>query len=159
MPACRLRKTAALPALFASMRIAAPLALIGALLAEWLATGQGLGYMMLQSMTMFEIDQLWSAVAGAASTVTVAAVEATTAAIRGYAELAGRGETQVAGVAGAPGADGDGRPNICGFADSLFSAAHYLKALGATADPTSPATQRALQRYGTNVTAVVALAR
>jgi ABC-type nitrate/sulfonate/bicarbonate transport system permease component len=54
---------AALPALFASMRIAAPLALIGALLAEWLATGQGLGYMMLQSMTMFEIDQLWSAVA------------------------------------------------------------------------------------------------
>lgn len=29
------------------------------------------------------------------------------AAIRGYAELAGRGETQVAGVAGAPGADGD----------------------------------------------------
>jgi len=54
---------ASLPALFASMRIAAPLALIGALLAEWLATGKGLGYMMLQSMTMFEIDQLWSAVA------------------------------------------------------------------------------------------------
>jgi ABC-type nitrate/sulfonate/bicarbonate transport system permease component len=54
---------ASLPALFASMRIAAPLALIGALLAEWLATGQGLGYMMLQSMTMFEIDQLWSCVA------------------------------------------------------------------------------------------------
>ena len=54
---------ASLPALFASMRIAAPLALIGALLAEWLATGQGLGYMMLRSMTMFEIDQLWSCVA------------------------------------------------------------------------------------------------
>jgi ABC-type nitrate/sulfonate/bicarbonate transport system permease component len=54
---------ASLPALFASMRIAAPLAIIGALLAEWLATGQGLGYMMLQSMSMFEIDQLWSCVA------------------------------------------------------------------------------------------------
>ncbi len=54
---------AAFPALFASMRIAAPLAIIGALLAEWLATGQGLGYMMLQSMSMFEIDQLWSCVA------------------------------------------------------------------------------------------------
>ena len=54
---------AALPALFASVRIAAPLALIGALLAEWLATGKGLGYLMLQSMSMFEIDQLWSAVA------------------------------------------------------------------------------------------------
>ena len=38
----------ALPALFASLRIAAPLALIGALLAEWLATGKGLGYLMLQ---------------------------------------------------------------------------------------------------------------
>ena len=54
---------ASLPALFASLRIAAPLALIGALLAEWLATGQGLGYMMLRSMSMFEIDQLWSCVA------------------------------------------------------------------------------------------------
>jgi ABC-type nitrate/sulfonate/bicarbonate transport system permease component len=54
---------AAFPALFASMRIAAPLAIIGALLAEWLATGNGLGYMMLQSMSMFEIDQLWSCVA------------------------------------------------------------------------------------------------
>lgn len=54
---------AAFPALFASMRIAAPLAIIGALLAEWLATGKGLGYMMLQSMSMFEIDRLWSCVA------------------------------------------------------------------------------------------------
>ena len=33
----------ALPAVFASLRIAAPLALVGALLAEWLATGKGLG--------------------------------------------------------------------------------------------------------------------
>ena len=54
---------ASLPALFASMRIAAPLAIIGALLAEWLATGTGLGYLMLQSMSMFQIDQLWSCVA------------------------------------------------------------------------------------------------
>jgi ABC-type nitrate/sulfonate/bicarbonate transport system permease component len=53
----------ALPALFASLRIAAPLALIGALLAEWLATGQGIGYLMLQSQTNFKSDQLWSAVA------------------------------------------------------------------------------------------------
>jgi ABC-type nitrate/sulfonate/bicarbonate transport system permease component len=54
---------ASLPALFASARIAAPLAIIGALLAEWLATGDGLGYLMLRSMTMFQIDQLWSCVA------------------------------------------------------------------------------------------------
>ena len=51
----------ALPALFASLRIAAPLAVIGALLAEWLATAQGLGYLMLQSMVNFSLDTLWAA--------------------------------------------------------------------------------------------------
>jgi len=61
---------AALPALFASLRVAAPLALIGALLAEWLATGKGLGYLMLQSVAMFQTDRLWTAVA----IVTVASV-------------------------------------------------------------------------------------
>jgi ABC-type nitrate/sulfonate/bicarbonate transport system permease component len=53
----------ALPALFASLRIAAPLALVGALLAEWLATGKGLGYLMLQSESMSNYSQLWSATA------------------------------------------------------------------------------------------------
>jgi ABC-type nitrate/sulfonate/bicarbonate transport system permease component len=52
----------ALPALFSSLRIAAPLALVGALLAEWLATGDGLGYLMLLSMNSFEKDQLWAGV-------------------------------------------------------------------------------------------------
>ena len=61
---------AALPALFASLRIAAPLALVGALLAEWLATGKGLGYLMLQSVSMFQTDRLWTAVA----IVTIASV-------------------------------------------------------------------------------------
>lgn len=56
-------------------------------------------------------------------------------------------------------ADGDGQANICGFIDSLFSAARYLQALGATADPTSPATHRALKRYGTDPVRVVALTR
>ena len=51
----------ALPAVFASLRIAAPLALIGALLAEWLATGKGLGYLMLQSTTLSNYNMLWSA--------------------------------------------------------------------------------------------------
>jgi ABC-type nitrate/sulfonate/bicarbonate transport system permease component len=65
-PFTTLRKVqlpASLPALFASLRIAAPLALIGALLAEWLATGQGLGYLMLQAVSMFQNDRLWAAVA------------------------------------------------------------------------------------------------
>ncbi len=53
----------ALPAIFASLRIAAPLALIGALLAEWLATGHGLGYLMLQSSSLSNYNMLWTAAA------------------------------------------------------------------------------------------------
>jgi ABC-type nitrate/sulfonate/bicarbonate transport system permease component len=52
----------ALPALFASLRIAAPLALIGALLAEWLATGQGLGSEMTRAISLFNNDKLWASV-------------------------------------------------------------------------------------------------
>jgi ABC-type nitrate/sulfonate/bicarbonate transport system permease component len=65
-PVTTLRKVqlpTALPAVFASLRIAAPLALIGALLAEWLATGRGLGYLMLQSETLSNYNMLWSATA------------------------------------------------------------------------------------------------
>jgi ABC-type nitrate/sulfonate/bicarbonate transport system permease component len=65
---------AAVPALFASIRVAAPLALVGALLAEWLITGKGLGYLMLQSATTFKYDQMWTAVA----LVTVASILAYT---------------------------------------------------------------------------------
>ena len=53
---------AALPSLFASARIAAPAALLGALLAEWLATGKGLGALMLNSTTTSAYDTLWAAV-------------------------------------------------------------------------------------------------
>jgi ABC-type nitrate/sulfonate/bicarbonate transport system permease component len=59
----RVQLPAALPALFAAMRIAAPLALVGALLAEWLSTGKGLGYLMLTSLYSFHLDQMWAAVA------------------------------------------------------------------------------------------------
>ena len=72
-PATTLRKVqlpSALPSLFAALRIAAPLALVGALLAEWLTTGQGLGYLMLQSVTTFELDRMWAAV----TIVTVASI-------------------------------------------------------------------------------------
>lgn len=53
----------ALPALFASLRIAAPLALVGALLAEWLSTGHGLGYLMLQAGSLSNYNLLWSCTA------------------------------------------------------------------------------------------------
>jgi ABC-type nitrate/sulfonate/bicarbonate transport system permease component len=64
-PASTMRKVQlpnALPAIFASLRIAAPLALVGALLAEWLATGQGLGYLMLQAESLSNYNMLWSTV-------------------------------------------------------------------------------------------------
>lgn len=66
----RVQVPSALPALFAAMRVAAPLALVGALLAEWLTTGRGLGYLMLQSVTTFELDRMWTAV----TIVTVASI-------------------------------------------------------------------------------------
>jgi hypothetical protein len=41
--------------------------------------------------------------------------------------------------------------------DSLDSAARYLRALGADADPASQNSRRALERYGTDVERVLAL--
>ncbi|WP_170315602.1 ABC transporter permease [Nakamurella deserti] len=52
----------ALSGLLSSLRIAAPLAFTGALLAEWLATGDGLGYDMILSMTSARYDLLWTEV-------------------------------------------------------------------------------------------------
>ena len=51
----------ALPAILASMRLSAPAALVGALLAEWLATGDGIGYRMQRDITSFRAADLWSA--------------------------------------------------------------------------------------------------
>jgi ABC-type nitrate/sulfonate/bicarbonate transport system permease component len=59
---CKVQLPVALPALFASLRIAAPLALVGALLAEGLATGDGLGWLMTESRVQFQTEQLWAAV-------------------------------------------------------------------------------------------------
>jgi ABC-type nitrate/sulfonate/bicarbonate transport system permease component len=52
----------ALPSFFTSARISAPGAIVGALLAEWLATGKGIGYQMLLDVTTFESDDLWASV-------------------------------------------------------------------------------------------------
>lgn len=58
----RVMVPSALPAVFASARVAVPGALIGGLLAEWLATGKGLGYLMLTDTNQFDYDQLWASV-------------------------------------------------------------------------------------------------
>lgn len=55
--------------------------------------------------------------------------------------------------------NGDGVVDICGFADSLFSAAAYLKSLGADLDHDSPSVRAALTIYGTDADRVIDLAR
>jgi ABC-type nitrate/sulfonate/bicarbonate transport system permease component len=64
-PLATLRKVqmpSALPALFASLRVAAPLALVGALLSEWLATGKGLGSTILQTQSLSQYNDMWARV-------------------------------------------------------------------------------------------------
>ncbi|WP_217420273.1 ABC transporter permease [Komagataeibacter oboediens] len=58
----RVQLPAALPSIFAALRIAAPLAMTGALIAEWLATGRGMGYMLLNAVSMSDYDGLWARV-------------------------------------------------------------------------------------------------
>lgn len=52
----------ALPALFASVRIAVPGALTGALLAEWLATGKGIGYAVVSAAGRSQNSRVWALV-------------------------------------------------------------------------------------------------
>jgi len=58
-----LRKVAvptAMPSLFASARISVPASIIGALIAEWLATGQGIGAEILRAIGGFRYDEVWA---------------------------------------------------------------------------------------------------
>lgn len=56
----KVRLPYAIPALFASARIAAPAAIGGATLAEWLATGKGLGSLLVISYSASDFNTLWS---------------------------------------------------------------------------------------------------
>lgn len=67
----------ALPAVFSAAKLSFPVSLTGALLAEWLATGEGVGALIHQAPTTFQYPQMWSAVAGitAASVVLYAVLQ------------------------------------------------------------------------------------
>lgn len=52
----------ALPAIFAAARISVPGAIIGALVAEWLATGQGTGGAILRDIGAFRYDHMWASI-------------------------------------------------------------------------------------------------
>ncbi len=52
--------TSALPYLFAAARLAAPRALLGVMIAEWLATGTGLGNLLNRSRAYLDYGMIWS---------------------------------------------------------------------------------------------------
>jgi NitT/TauT family transport system permease protein len=74
----RLRLPAAMPALFAGFQVAAASSVLGAMLAEWVASGNGLGYLILQSSFQFDIALMWAAVI-LATLITVGAAVLTAA--------------------------------------------------------------------------------
>ncbi|WP_084076887.1 ABC transporter permease [Demequina sp. NBRC 110057] len=59
----KVRMLYALPAVFASARIAVPGAIAGATLAEWLATGEGLGSMLVRNFAASQFNDLWATTA------------------------------------------------------------------------------------------------
>lgn len=64
-PAQRFWKLAlpsALPYIFLGLKIAAPLAILGTLVAEWTGTESGLGVLMINAMFNFQMEQLWASV-------------------------------------------------------------------------------------------------
>jgi len=67
---CKLALPSALPYLFAALKIAAPLALLGTLIAEWMGTDRGLGAMIVYALFSFNVPLAWLAI------VTVCALSA-----------------------------------------------------------------------------------
>ena len=57
----RLQTPAALPAFSDGLRLAAPAAVLGAILGEWFGAPRGIGILIVSSMQNFQIVQLWAA--------------------------------------------------------------------------------------------------
>ncbi|HET7264302.1 MAG TPA: ABC transporter permease subunit [bacterium] len=57
----KVRMPSALPSVFAAARISVLASLLGAIVAEWLATGRGLGYLMIIARAQFQFTMLWAA--------------------------------------------------------------------------------------------------
>lgn len=61
---CRFRRIeapAALPSVLDGLKLAAPSAILGALLGEWFGTERGLGQLLVSSMQNYRVGMLWSA--------------------------------------------------------------------------------------------------
>jgi ABC-type nitrate/sulfonate/bicarbonate transport system permease component len=55
----KLALPSALPYIFAGLKIAAPLAVLGALIAEWIGADRGLGIMMIYALFSFNVPVAW----------------------------------------------------------------------------------------------------
>jgi ABC-type nitrate/sulfonate/bicarbonate transport system permease component len=49
-----------LPSFFAAVKISVPGAITGALLVEWLATGQGIGYGIISAVGRAKTNEVWA---------------------------------------------------------------------------------------------------
>jgi NitT/TauT family transport system permease protein len=62
----------AAPYLFAGFKIAAPSAILGAIVAEWTGAERGLGVLMIYSLSAFDVPKLWIAVVAACALASTA---------------------------------------------------------------------------------------
>jgi NitT/TauT family transport system permease protein len=63
----RIRIPSSTPYIFSGLRIAAPSAVLGALVAEWLSSAQGIGHLMAVATFEFRTDLLWATIIVAAA--------------------------------------------------------------------------------------------
>jgi NitT/TauT family transport system permease protein len=56
----RVRARAALPHLFAAFQVGAPACILGAMVAEWVTSSEGLGFLILQSGVQFDVELMWA---------------------------------------------------------------------------------------------------
>ena len=56
----RVRIKASLPSLFAALRIAAPAAVLGAIIGEYMGSDSGLGVSMINSQQALQIERTWA---------------------------------------------------------------------------------------------------
>ncbi|AJY45013.1 ABC transporter permease [Martelella endophytica] len=68
----RLELPAALPSIVSGLKLAVPVAFMGAIVGEWFGASRGLGLLMISGMQNFQIPMLWSAVLLATLTSLVA---------------------------------------------------------------------------------------
>lgn len=62
----------ALPYLFSALKIAAPLSVLGALIAEWVSADRGLGIMMIYALFSFNVPLAWLTIVAVCVVATVA---------------------------------------------------------------------------------------